>query len=86
MNEDEDFDDDSFKDDFETDDEQELYVSAALIYLTNTSYSTLHESITMHMFLHYEGWRWRCWGRNITCWHMVGQGSIGFGRAGLGIV
>jgi hypothetical protein len=44
MNNDEDFDDDdySFEDDFEAGDEQELYVSATLIYFTNTIYSTLH--------------------------------------------
>jgi hypothetical protein len=53
-------DDYSFEYDFETDDEQELYVSATLIYLTNTGYSIFY--INQHMFLHYEGWRWRCWG------------------------
>jgi hypothetical protein len=44
MDDDEDFTDDdySFEDDFETDDEQELYVSGTLIYFTNTNYSILH--------------------------------------------
>jgi len=77
-------DDYDFEDDFESDDEQDLYVS--FLYSVQCTVSLDSIDVTLHICFCSGGWRWRCWRWYITCWHMVGQGSIGFGRAGLSII
>jgi hypothetical protein len=76
-----DYDDDDdydFEDDFESDDEQDLYVRLLLSIQFHRLYQTTL-TLTTDVHSYYGGWRWRCWWWSITCWHMVGQGSIGFG-------